>query len=124
MSAADWPRVHHRVSLTGRVGRDDGGFANGGTLSLTAGVDGDGPRRYEASIRNDGFYYFLDLPGGAYVLGGQDDHGNDIASQPVSIPATPPVTVDLTVAVKRTAANQLPQRRRAPGRSGAAGKER
>jgi hypothetical protein len=90
-----WIVMRCRVSLAGRVTGADGGIATGGALSLTAADDGDRqkatspppdrPRRYDTHIRWDGFYFFLDLPAGDYVLNGQDESGNPIAAQRVSI---------------------------------------
>jgi hypothetical protein len=110
-----WTVMQSRVSLAGRVTGGDGDIATGGVLSLAAAAGAARgkaaspppppmPRRYEARIRPDGFYFFLDLPAGDYLLDGQDQRGNKITAQRVSIPAggdpTPPdiVSVDLAAA--------------------------
>jgi len=111
-----WIVMRSRVSLAGRVTGADGDVASGGVLNLTAATGGDGhgaaspkpdrTRRYDARIRADGFYFFVDLPAGDYALVGRDERGNEIEAKRVSIP--PPagsgplniVSVDLSVAAK------------------------
>jgi hypothetical protein len=93
-----WIIMRSRVSLAGRVKGAGGGIASGGVLSLTAAKEADRRnatssshdirRRYDTRIRPDGFYFFLDLPAGDYVLDGQDEGGNEIEAKPVSIPPT------------------------------------
>jgi hypothetical protein len=117
-----WIVMRSRVSLAGRVTGADGDVASGGVLNLTAATGGDGhgaasptpdrTRRYDARIRADGFYFFLDLPAGDYVLDGRDERGNEIEAKRVSIP--PPtgsgplniVSADLSVAAKSGAVLQ------------------
>src|SRR6516225_3400594 len=77
--------IRSRVSLAGRVASADGEIANGGVLRLTAARDAAGSRHYETRIRTDGFYFFLDLPAGDYVLEGVDQHGTRLEAKPVSI---------------------------------------
>jgi len=109
-----WIVTRSRVSLAGRVTAADGDVASGGALNLTAATRGDGhraasptpgrTRRYDARIRADGFYFFVDLPAGDYVLDGRDERGLEIEAKRVSIPppaASGPlniVSVDLSVA--------------------------
>jgi hypothetical protein len=120
-----WIVMRSRVSLAGRVTGVDEEFASGGVLNLTAGTGGDGDghgaasarpdrtRRYDARIRADGFYFFVDLPAGDYVLDGRDERGNEIEERRVSIPpaaASGPlniVSADLSVAAK-SGADQPP----------------
>jgi hypothetical protein len=112
-----WIVMRSRVSLAGRVIGADGEIASGGLLSLTAAKDADWqsaspmPHRYDAPIRPDGFYFFLDVPPGDYVLNGEDEGGNEIEQKQVSIPRVdasgPPdiVAVDLSAASKSDAAS-------------------
>ena len=109
-----WIVTRSRVSLAGRVTGTDGDITSGGVLNLTAAAGGDGhraasrtpdrTRRYDARIRADGFYFFVDLPAGDYVLDGRDERGLEIEAKRVSIPppaASGPlniVSVDLSVA--------------------------
>jgi len=109
-----WIVTRSRVSLAGRVTATDGDVTSGGVVNLTAATGGDGhqaasptpdrTRRYDARIRADGFYFFVDLPAGDYVLDGRDERGLEIEAKRVSIP--PPtgsgplniVSADLSVA--------------------------
>jgi len=91
-----WIVMRSRVSLAGRVTDAGGKVASGGVLNLTAlrGPDQRNARlaphavarRYDTRIRGDGFYFFLDLPAGDYVLDGRDQRGNEIEAKRVSIP--------------------------------------
>jgi hypothetical protein len=126
-----WIIMRSRVSLAGRVMGAGGGIASGGVLSLTVAKEADrrnatssshdSRRRYDTRIRSDGFYFFLDLPAGDYVLDGQDEGGNEIEAKPVSIP--PPdgsgplhvVGVDLTAST-RSGADE-PAEAKAPAES-------
>jgi len=91
-----WIVTRSRVSLAGRVTATDGDVTSGGVVNLTAATGGDGhqaasptpdrTRRYDARIRADGFYFFVDLPAGDYVLDGRDERGNEIEAKRVSIP--------------------------------------
>jgi len=110
-----WMVIRSRVSLAGRVTGADGEIASGGVLSLTAAKDADRQsasptlHRYDAPIRPDGFYFFLDLPPGDYVLNGEDEGGNKFDEKQVSIPPAdasgPPdiIAVDLSAALKSDA---------------------
>jgi hypothetical protein len=124
-----WIVVRSRVSLAGRVTGTGGDIAGGGVLNLTAAKDAvahratsptpDKSHRYDARIRPDGFYFFLDLPSGDYVLGGRDEHGNEIEAKRVSIPpaaGSGPLNIvgaDLIVATK-SGAHRLPAEASAP----------
>lgn len=132
-----WIVVRSRVGLAGRVTVAGGDTASGGVLGLTAarGADRqtvaasspDVPRHYDTRIRGDGFYFFLDLPGGDYVINGQDERGNEIEAQPVSIlPADASghphvVILDLIASAKQARIDDGRQRRRGPRRPGAGG---
>jgi hypothetical protein len=112
----DWIVMRRRVSLAGRVTAATGDIAGGGALSLTAaqvaeGQDATSPprtilRRYDTRIRHDGFFFFLDLPAGDYLLKGQDERGNELEAKQVSIPPAEGsgplhiVTVDLSAVTK------------------------
>jgi hypothetical protein len=143
-----WIVMRSRVSLAGRVTAGDGGAASGGTLSLAAVQRADrgkakSPppaivRQYDTSILGDGFYFFLDLPAGDYVLNGQDERGNELETQQVSIPPVDDasrlhvVGVDLSAAVKPGAGERPPEvkapvapaRRRRGSKSAPAGNPR
>lgn len=80
-----WVVLRRAVTLAGRVTGAEGRPAVGGTVSMTAAGTA---RRYQARIRTDGFYFFLDLPAGDYLLDGQDERGNVIEAKRVSIPTT------------------------------------
>ena len=97
MANADgWIVMRQRVSLAGRVTAAGGKIAGGGAVSLTTSqgthrrsatsAHDSVPRRYETRILADGFYFFLDLPAGDYVLGGRDERGDEIEARQVSIP--------------------------------------
>jgi hypothetical protein len=96
VDADGWIVIRNRVSLAGRVTAASGDIASGGALSLTAAHGANRhnakspphgiPRRYDTRIRPDGFYFFLDLPAGDYVLNGQDERGDEIEAKQVSIP--------------------------------------
>jgi hypothetical protein len=89
-------------------------------------------RRYETHILGDGFYFFLDLPIGDYVLTGHDEDGNEIQGQRVSIkPAdgTGPLGVNVSASRKldteeepppATKTATAPARRRRASRRGTA----
>jgi hypothetical protein len=127
--ADGWTVARSRVSLAGRVTAVGGGVASGGLLDLTP-VPGDGrhnaaspprvtARRYDTRILADGLYFFVDLPAGQYVLKGQDDRGNEIKAQQVSIPpagGTGPlhvVSMDLG-ALPKAGSDERPPERRLP----------
>jgi len=122
--------IRSRVSLAGRVASADGEIANGGVLRLTAARDAAGSRHYETRIRTDGFYFFLDLPAGDYVLEGVDQHGTRLEAKPVSIAPPRPSTLTDIVSVNMTAAtpatsSRPPTGAPAPaGRAGAGGATR
>jgi len=130
-----WIVMRSRVSLAGRVTGADGEIASSGVLNLTASEGADRhnasssphrtPRRYDAHIRPDGFYFFLDLPAGDYLLNGEDEAGNKFEEKQVSIPhvdaSAPPdiVAVDLSAASKSDAASDAVKpapRAKAPAR--------
>jgi hypothetical protein len=110
----DWIVTRCRVRLAGRVTDAGGDVVTSGVLSLTAVTEAgrqkgtSSPagvqRRFDARIRPDGFYFFLDLPAGDYVLDGRDQRGNEIAAKRISIPPAAGlgpsdiVGVDLSVA--------------------------
>jgi hypothetical protein len=128
-----WIVMRSRISLAGRVTAASGGIASGGVLSLTAATGADrrkatSPshdirRRYDTRIRPDGFYFFLDLPAGDYVLNGQDERGNEIEAQRVSIPLAEGsgpldvVDVDLSASTKSGADKRPPPEAKAPAGS-------
>jgi hypothetical protein len=111
---ADWVILRRRVSLAGRVTLADGSNADGGVVRVASaqavkkrsvtGASAESPGQYETTISRDGFYFFLDLPSGDYLLSGRDEHGSDIEAKPVSIPPAkgaeraPVIGVDLVVA--------------------------
>ena len=115
----DWLILRCRVSLAGRVTAGGGSVASGGVLRLTAmpaasrhhtrSRTHEVLRRYSTQIRSDGFYFFLDLPAGEYVLDGEDEQGDAIEAQRISIPAAssagpaPVVSADLIVPPKSRA---------------------
>jgi hypothetical protein len=82
-----WIVNRSRVRLAGRVTAADGTVATGGVLALTAGEGTSILRQFIARIRSDGFYFFLDLPAGKYLLNGHDQRGNKIETLHVSITA-------------------------------------
>jgi hypothetical protein len=116
VEADRWIVMRNRVSLVGRVTAAGGAIANGGVISLAAAQAANGQgttspsrtigRRYDTRVRPDGFYFFLDLPAGEYLLDGEDEHGNEIEAREVSIPhavGSGPlqvVTVDLSASTK------------------------
>ena len=73
--------IRHRVSLAGKVTRLDGTLLRSGTIQL---VDSDTTVRI-ATIRNDGQYFFLDLPAGKYVVQGVADGGRSLEPRAVTI---------------------------------------
>ena len=104
-----WIVLRRRVSLAGRVLDAGGVAASGGELSATVSLPAaaaqqqqsarrgterpravapapanDFARRHDARIRNDGYYFFLDLPVGDYVIEGRA-HGHVIEASSVSI---------------------------------------
>jgi hypothetical protein len=117
-----WIVMRSRVSLAGRVTGADGDVASGGVLNLTAATGGDGhgaasptpdrTRRYDARIRADGFYFFLDLPAGDYVLAGEDEGGNEIEPKEVSIPRVdasgPPLIVSVDLSAETPKSDAAP----------------
>jgi len=127
-----WIIMRSRVSLAGRVEGAHGGIASGGVLSLTVAKEADRRnatssshdirRRYDTRIRPDGFYFFLDLPAGDYVLDGQDEGGNEIEAKPVSIPpmdGSGPldvVGVDLSASIESDA-DERPPKAKVPAES-------
>jgi len=127
-----WIVMRSRVSLAGRVTAASGDIASGGVLGLTAAKGADRHkaassshdigRRYETRIRADGFYFFLDLPAGDYVLDGQDERGNEIEARRVSIPPAEGsgpldvVDVDLSASTK-SGADERPPEAKAPAGS-------
>jgi hypothetical protein len=116
VEAGRWIVMRSRVSLAGRVTASAGSIASGGALRLTAALNIDGQnetslprairRRYDTRIRPDGFYFFVDLPAGEYLLDGRDERGNEIEAREVSIPTASGsgplhvVTVDLRAVTK------------------------
>ena len=116
VEAGRWIVMRNRVSLVGRVIAVDGAIATGGLVRLATaqapnGRDTTSPsraigRRYDTRIRPDGFYFFLDLPAGEYLLDGRDERGNEIEAREVSIPTASGsgplhvVTVDLSAVTK------------------------
>ena len=103
-----WIILRRRVSLAGRV-LDAGGLAaSGGELSATVSLPAaaaqqrparrgterphavapasanDFARRHDARIRSDGYYFFLDLPVGDYVIEGRA-HDHAVEASSVSI---------------------------------------
>ena len=129
----DWIVMRNRVSLAGRVTAATGDIAGGGALSLTAAQAADGQdatsrprdirRRYDTRIRPDGFYFFLDLPTGDYVLNGQDEGGNEIEAHQVSIPPADGsgpldvISVDLSASTKSDADEGPPQAEASAGQT-------
>jgi hypothetical protein len=117
--------IRSRVSLAGRVAGADGEIASGGVLNLTAARDAARSRHYETRIRTDGFYFFLDLPAGDYVLEGVDQHGTRLEAKPVSI--APPrgstladiVSVNLTAVTPATSSRAPAEAPVPAGRAGA-----
>jgi hypothetical protein len=140
VSQDGWIVMRSRVSLAGRVTAAGGEPAKGGALSLTA-VRGatrndsmpppsDVGRRYETRILGDGFYFFLDLPVGHYVLTGHDEDGSQIEGLQISIrPTDGPGPQEVNVSASRTSgaeepppgtktAAAPPRRQRAPRKGG------
>ena len=94
-----WIVIRRRVAIAGRVFNGAGVPVNGGQLSLQAQLPAKAPRRparrgadapprsrvYETRVRSDGFYFFLDIPAGEYLLDGQDAHGQSIELRSISV---------------------------------------
>jgi len=100
-----WIVLRRRVAIAGRVVDDAGVPADGGVLSMRA-QPATSPRRpgrrgadappmnhfvqlHETRVRGDGFYFFLDLPAGEYLIDGRD--ARDRAIEPRSISIAPVV---------------------------------
>jgi hypothetical protein len=125
-----WTVVRRRVSLAGHVARRDGSPVTRGVVQLRheAAVQphAGGPQRvgsrgngradaaatattpaqasaFEAQIRRDGLYFYLDVPAGRYVLAGHDQRGGRIESRAITVPVPdrtrmpPLLDVDLVV---------------------------
>jgi len=128
-----WIVMRSRVSLAGRVTAVGGDIATGGVLTLTTAQGADrhkatSPphdirRRYDTHIRPDGFYFFLDLPAGDYVLNGQDERGSEIEAKQVSIPPAEGsgpldvVDVDLSASTRSDADEAKPEAKASAGSS-------
>ena len=95
-TSGNWIVNRSRVRLAGLVTAAGGGIASGGRLTLSGSQGNDQgkanspppafQRRYDACIRDDGFYFFVDLPAGDYLLSGKDESGNEIEQQQVVVP--------------------------------------
>ena len=82
----NWVVLRRRVSLAGRVTIPGGNAASGGAVTLTAKT---ATARFETRVLADGFYFFVDLPHGDYLLTGRDEYGNEATPQTITLPLTP-----------------------------------
>lgn len=83
-TSAGWVVARSRVRLAGRIAGAETATTSGCVPTLAAVA---GARRYQACMRPDGIYFFLDLPEGNYALSGRDHRGQAIGPHQVTVPA-------------------------------------